>query len=244
VASGNAFAIDVLGLNVAYREQRVLRDVNWQVPAGVLLGIVGPNGAGKSTLIKALLGLVPRQSGTVTLLGQTPKAARARIAYVPQRTSVDWDFPTTVADVVAMGTYGRLGWFRRPGRTQWAEVDEALAQVGMSEFGSRQIRELSGGQQQRTFLARALVQKAELYVLDEPLQGVDIVTESTIIGLLKSLRDRGRTIVVVHHDLSTVAEYFDSVTLLNGTVIASGPVRETFTADAIAATYGRRIPVT
>jgi manganese/zinc/iron transport system ATP- binding protein len=233
-------AIEVHDLTVAYREKPVLWDVDLTVPAGVLMAVVGPNGAGKTTLIKAVLGLVRPVSGEV-LVGGRPYSPRSQlIAYVPQRGTVDWDFPTTVLDVVTMGTYGRLGWFRRPGASERAAAADALARVGMTDFVRRQISQLSGGQQQRVFLARALVQDAPVYLMDEPFQGVDAVTERAIVDILRELRSRGRTVLVVHHDLSTVAEYFDWVTLLNVRKIVSGPVAEAFTPANLRAAYGER----
>jgi manganese/zinc/iron transport system ATP- binding protein len=238
--SSSAPAIAVHDLTVAYQDKPVLWDVDLTVPAGVLMAVVGPNGAGKTTLIKAVLGLLRPVSGEVLVNG-TPYSPRSRtIAYVPQRGTVDWDFPTTVADVVTMGTYGRLGWFRRPGKAERADAGAALGRVGMGGFSGRQISQLSGGQQQRVFLARALVQDAPVYLMDEPFQGVDAVTERAIVEILRELRSRGRTVLVVHHDLQTVPEYFDWVTLLNVRMIASGPVAEVFTPDNLRAAYGER----
>ena len=233
-------AIQITDLTVAYRDRPVLWDIDLDVPAGVLMAIVGPNGAGKTTLIKAILGLIRPVSGKVLIKGQPLSAKRRSIAYVPQRGSVDWDFPTTVQDVVTMGTYGRLGWFRRPGAKERAEATAALERVGMSAFVTRQISQLSGGQQQRVFLARALVQDASVYLMDEPFQGVDAVSEKSIVEVLRELRNRGRTVVVVHHDLQTVPEYFDHVTLLNVRRIASGPVSEVFTPANLKLAYGER----
>ena len=238
-------AIEVHDLTVAYQDKPVLWDVDLTVPAGVLMAVVGPNGAGKTTLIKAILGLVRPVSGEV-LVGGQPYSPRSRtVAYVPQRGTVDWDFPTTVADVVTMGTYGRLGWFRRPGKSERADAAAALGRVGLGgdEFARRQISELSGGQQQRVFLARALVQDAPVYLMDEPFQGVDAVTERAIVEILRELRSRGRTVLVVHHDLQTVPEYFDWVTLLNVRVIASGPVAEVFTPENLRRAYGAAVAV-
>ena len=236
-------AVEVHDLTVAYGEKPVLWDIDLRVPAGVLMGIVGPNGAGKTTLIKAMLGLVKPVAGEVLVQGKPYRPRAQVVAYVPQRGTVDWDFPTTVFDVVTMGTYGRLGWFRRPGAKERAEAAEALGRVGMADFAGRQISQLSGGQQQRVFLARALVQDAPVYLMDEPFQGVDAVTERAIVGILQELRSRGRTVLVVHHDLGTVAEYFDWVTLLNVRVIASGPVAEAFTPANLRAAYGDRVAV-
>jgi manganese/zinc/iron transport system ATP- binding protein len=234
-------ALEVSGLTVAYHEQPVLLDVSLAFPAGKLTAVVGPNGAGKSTLIKAALGLVPTISGAVAVFGRPVRESRLRVAYVPQRTSVDWDFPTDALDVVTMGRYGRLGWFRRPGAPDRAAALACLAEVGMADFAHRQISQLSGGQQQRVFLARALAQGADLYLMDEPFAGVDAATEKAIVGLLRRLGDEGKTVVAVHHDLSTVAEYFDEVVLLNRSVVAAGPVARVFTEDNLRRTYGGRI---
>ncbi len=234
-------AIAITDLTVAYRDRPVLWDVDLHVPAGVLMAIVGPNGAGKTTLIKAALGLVRPAAGQTLIFGRPYAEQRRLVAYVPQRGSVDWDFPTTVLDVVMMGRYGSLGWFRRPGAREREQALAALDMVRMADFAQRQISQLSGGQQQRVFLARALVQDAQIYIMDEPFQGVDAVTERAIVALLRDLRARGRTVVVVHHDLQTVPEYFDWMTLINVRRIASGPVQEVFTEANLRATYGGRI---
>jgi manganese/zinc/iron transport system ATP- binding protein len=234
-------AIEVSDLTVAYGERPVLWDVDLTVPPSTLMAIVGPNGAGKTTLIKAILGLLPIAAGQVLIYGLPYEEQRRLVGYVPQRGSVDWDFPTSVLDVVTMGRYGALGWFRRPGRTERAQALDALAQVGMADYANRQISQLSGGQQQRTFLARALVQDAQVYFMDEPFQGVDATTERAIVDLLKALRGAGKTVVVVHHDLQTVPEYFDWVTLLNVRRVASGPVNEVFTEENLRQTYGGRV---
>ncbi|MCW5877148.1 MAG: metal ABC transporter ATP-binding protein [Anaerolineales bacterium] len=205
------------------------------------MAIVGPNGAGKTTLLKAALGLLPIAAGQVAIFGKPYKEQRGLVSYVPQRGSVDWDFPTSVLDVVMMGNYGKLGWVRRPGAAERRAAEAALDKVGMSEYAQRQISQLSGGQQQRTFLARALVQDAQIYFMDEPFQGVDATTERAIVELLKELRASGKTVLAVHHDLQTVPEYFDWVTLLNIRRIASGPVDEVFTEDNLRATYGGRV---
>lgn len=240
-ASSGALAVEVADLTVAYRRQPVLWDVDMAVPHGVLMAIVGPNGAGKSTLIKAVLGLVRPAAGQVRVLGRPYAEVREHVAYVPQRGTVDWDFPTNVLDVVLMGLYRNVGWIRRPGRRHRELALEALGQVGMTDLAGRQISQLSGGQRQRTFLARALVQNAQVFLMDEPFQGVDATTEHTIVELLHTLRTSGRTVVVVHHDLQTVADYFDSVTLLNVRCIASGPVADVFTPDNLRAAYGGRV---
>jgi manganese/zinc/iron transport system ATP- binding protein len=234
-------AIEVHDLTVAYRESPVLWDIDLTVPPGVLMAVVGPNGAGKTTLIKAILGLLRPVSGEVLVGGEPYSPKTQAVAYVPQRGTVDWDFPTTALDVVTMGTYGKLGWFRRPGRAESAAATDALTRVGMAEFASRQISQLSGGQQQRVFLARALVQDAPVYLMDEPFQGVDAVTEKAIVEILQQLRTRGRTVLVVHHDLQTVPEYFDWVTLLNVRVITSGPVGEVFTPENLRRAYGATV---
>ncbi|MFB9868740.1 metal ABC transporter ATP-binding protein [Vreelandella sulfidaeris] len=234
-------ALSTRQLTVSYHNQPVLWDINLEVPAGVMAGIVGPNGAGKSTLIKSLLGLVPTLSGEVLVHGQPYASQRKRVGYVPQRSSVDWDFPTTALDVVTMGLYGRLGWFRRPGRKERQEALEALEMVGMSAFADRQISQLSGGQQQRVFLARALVQQADVYFLDEPMAGVDATTERAIIDILRRLRDDGKTVIVVHHDLQTVRSYFDWLLLLNVRVIASGNTDDVFDINHLRQAYGGQI---
>ncbi|WNL39218.1 metal ABC transporter ATP-binding protein [Halomonas sp. PAMB 3232] len=240
--TGNAEpALSIKNLTVSYHNQPVLWDIELDIPAGVMAGIVGPNGAGKSTLIKSLLGLVPSLSGEVRVHGKSYASQRKRVGYVPQRSSVDWDFPTTALDVVMMGLYGRLGWLRRPGRRERREAMEALAMVGMSELANRQISQLSGGQQQRVFLARALVQKADVYFLDEPMAGVDATTERAIIDILRRLRDEGKTVIVVHHDLQTVSTYFDWLLLLNVRVIAAGQARDVFKIDHLRKAYGGQI---
>ena len=236
-------AVEVTDLTVAYGEKPVLWDVDLEVPQGTLMAVVGPNGAGKTTLIRAILGMVRPAAGQALVYGKPYEEQRRRVAYVPQRGSVDWDFPTSVLDVVLMGRYGSLGWIRRPGAPDKAHAREALEQVGMTELAGRQISQLSGGQQQRVFLARALVQHADVYFMDEPFQGVDATTERAIVELLRELRSRGKTVVAVHHDLQTVVEYFDQVTLLNVRRIASGPVDEAFTDENLRRTYGGRAAV-
>lgn len=228
-------------LTVAYREEPVLWDVDLLVPQGALMAIVGPNGAGKSTLIKAALDLITRSAGRVLVYGKPYPQQRQQVAYVPQRGSVDWDFPTSALDVVLMGRYGRVGWIKRPSKQDQQIALDCLRKVGMETFADRQISQLSGGQQQRVFLARALAQDAQIYIMDEPFQGVDATTEKAIIGVLKDLQAQGRTALVVHHDLETVPQYFDHVLLLNVKVIASGRVADVFTPENLRATYGGRV---
>ena len=236
-------AFEIHDMTVAYHRRPVLWDIDLQIPEGKLVGIVGPNGAGKTTLIKAALGLVPLASGKVEIYGKSYKDQRHLVGYVPQRESVDWDFPVTVRDVVLMGTYGQLGWFRRPGKSQYAVADRCLQEVGIQPLANRQIRQLSGGQQQRVFLARALAQNAQLYFLDEPFSGVDAATEAAIFELLQSLRSTSKTVLVVHHDLQTVRDYFDYVILLNMRLVACGPVETTFTNENLQKTYGGRLTI-
>jgi manganese/zinc/iron transport system ATP- binding protein len=234
-------AIEITDLTVAYQEKPILWDVDLEVPSGILMAIVGPNGAGKTTLLKSMLELVQPAAGKVTIYGKPYRQQRRLVGYVPQRGSVDWDFPTTVLDVVMMGQYGNLGWIRRPGSAERNAALIALEKVSMQEFANRQISQLSGGQQQRVFLARALVQDAQVYLMDEPFQGVDAVTERAIVNLLQELRSAGKTVVVVHHDLQTVPEYFDWVMLLNVRRIANGPVEAVFNEHNLRLTYGGRI---
>ena len=236
-APKSTLACSTTRLSVAYRETPVLSHVSLHVPRGVLLGIVGPNGAGKSTLIKTILGLVQPLSGKVEFFGGQLSEQRHRIAYMPQATSVDWDFPATVHDVVVMGTYASLGWMRRPRRTERERAHRALEDVGISHLASRHIGELSGGERQRVFLARTLVQSPELIFMDEPLQGVDATSEQAILAVLRSLRHAGTTIVMVHHDLATVRQYCDHVALLNRTLIASGPTSEVLTREHVREAY-------
>ncbi|MBX3046785.1 MAG: metal ABC transporter ATP-binding protein [Anaerolineales bacterium] len=234
-------AVQVADLTVAYQEKPVLWDVDLDVPQGVLMAIVGPNGAGKTTMLKAILGLLTPAAGHVSIFGKPYQQQRSLVGYVPQRGSVDWDFPTSVLDVVMMGNYGKLGWVRRPGAADRRAAQSALEKVGMADYADRQISQLSGGQQQRTFLARALMQDAQVYFMDEPFQGVDATTERAIVDLLKELRAQGKTVLAVHHDLQTVPEYFDWVMLLNVRRIASGPVKEVFTDENLRAAYGGRV---
>ncbi|ARU63506.1 manganese ABC transporter ATP-binding protein [Tumebacillus avium] len=233
--------VRVENLTVAYHGKPVLREVEFEAPGGKLIGIVGPNGAGKSTLIKSILGLVPRASGEVSIFGKPYGAQRKLIGYVPQRESVDWDFPTDALDVVLMGRYGHVGLFRRPKKEDREIAMSCLDKVGMANFAHRQISQLSGGQQQRVFLARALAQDAAVYFMDEPFAGVDAATEKAIIALLTELKEGGKTVIVVHHDLQTVTEYFDWLLLINMRKIAFGPTSEVFTAENLQKTYGGRL---
>lgn len=235
------YPVEVTDLTVAYNEKPVLWDIDLNVPEATMMAIVGPNGAGKTTLIKSILGLIKPAAGRVLIYGKPYEEQRHRVGYVPQRGSVDWDFPTSVLDVVMMGRYRSLGWFKRPGKAEYQAALEALDKVGMAQFAHRQISQLSGGQQQRTFLARALVQDAQIYFMDEPFQGVDATTERAIVTLLKELGAAGKTVIAVHHDLQTVPEYFDWVTLINVRAIASGPVGHVFTEENLRRTYGGRI---
>lgn len=228
-------------LTVAYHRKPVIWDIDLSIPEGKLVSIVGPNGAGKSTLLKACLDLIPRTSGEVSIYGQPYEKERKRVGYVPQRESVDWDFPVSALDVVAMGTYGKLGWFRRVNKRSKALAMQALERVGLADYAHRQISQLSGGQQQRTFLARALVQDADIYFMDEPFAAVDAATERAIVDLLKELQKRGKTVLVVHHDLATVPQYFDWTVLLNMRVVAAGPTSEVFTQENLRRTYGGKL---
>ena len=231
----------IRGLTVSYGEKPAVFSVDMTVVPGQMTAIIGPNGAGKSTLLKAALGIVPPVSGRVQVFGRPLDHQRGRIAYVPQRASVDWDFPTRVIDVVMMGLYRELGLLGRIRGTHRQIASDCLDRVGMSEFADRQIGQLSGGQQQRVFLARALAQGADLYLLDEPFAGVDAATEKAIIGVLKALRAEGKTVVVVHHDLATVRDYFDNVFLINTRKVAEGSVTESFTPDTLQSAYGGRL---
>ncbi len=236
-------AVEVHDLTVAYRTQPVLWDVDLDLPVGRLIAIVGPNGAGKSTLLKAILGLVRPLTGHVRIFGEPYEKRRSWVGYVPQRESVDWDFPTSALDVVTMGLYGQIGWLRRPSRHHREAALACLDKVGLADLAKRQISQLSGGQQQRVFLARALAQDARLYLMDEPFAGVDATTERAILGLLQELRSTGRTVVAVHHDLQTVADYFDHVALLNLRLVAAGPVGSTLSAENVQRAYGGRSTV-
>ena len=236
-----ASPLSIRNLSVAYQKKVVLENISFSVPKGKLIGIIGPNGAGKSTLIKAILDLVPSISGDVSIFGGSYEKNRKSVGYVPQRESVDWDFPTDALDVVTMGRYGKLGWIKRPSQKDKEIARQCLEKVGMSEYSNRQISQLSGGQQQRVFLARALAQEAELYFMDEPFVGVDAATEKAIIALLNSLKNQGKTVLVVHHDLNTVKEYFDWVMLLNVSLVDIGPTKDIFTTEALQKTYGGKL---
>jgi len=233
--------LSIHDVTVAYHRKPVLWDVDYDAPEGMLIGVVGPNGAGKSTLLKAVLGLCPTASGRITIYGLPYRKQRRLVGYVPQRESVDWDFPVSAMDVVAMGRYGRIGWIAPVSRKHREAAMQALERVGMGDFARRQISQLSGGQQQRVFLARALAQEARLYLMDEPFASVDAATERAIMRVLEELRAAGKTVLVVHHDLQTVPEYFDHVMLLNMRVVASGPTERVFTPENLRKTYGGRL---
>lgn len=233
--------LSVSGLTVAYDRKPVLWNVDYETPDSGLIAVIGPNGAGKSTFIKAVLGLVPTLAGQVRVFGEPVAKARRKIGYVPQRTAVDWDFPTTAADVVAMGLYGKVGWLRPILRKHRDQARAMLDRVGMADFANQQIGQLSGGQQQRVFLARALAQDATLYLMDEPLAGVDAATEAAIITVLRDLHNAGKTVVVVHHDLATARDYFDHCLILNQRKIVDGTMDAVFTRDALARAYGDRL---
>lgn len=230
-------------MTVTYGGKPALEDVSYTAPPGGLVAIVGPNGAGKSTFIKAIMGLVPVTSGRIEIQGRPARTNRRAVGYVPQRTSVDWDFPVSALDVVAMGLYRRIGWLWPVQRRHKRIARAYLERMGLDDHADRQIGQLSGGQQQRVFLARALAQEADLYLMDEPLAGVDAKTERTIIGVLKDLKEEGRTVFVVHHDLRTVPEYFDHLVLLNTRKVASGPMNETFTVANLQETYGGNLAI-
>lgn len=236
-------SIEAHNLTVIYHRKPVLWNIDFFLPQGQIIGIMGPNGAGKSTLIKAILGLVPLNSGYSRVYGQELKQVRKRVSYIPQRQTVDWDFPATVLDVVLMGRYQQRGMFSRITSEDRVIAKEALEQVNMVSYADRQISQLSGGQQQRVFLARALAQQADLYLLDEPFVGVDAATEQSIMDMLRRMKAAGKTIVVVHHDLHTAPEYFDWLVLLNASLIASGPLAEVFTDELLKVTYSGKLTV-
>ncbi|MDR7130252.1 manganese/zinc/iron transport system ATP- binding protein [Algoriphagus sp. 4150] len=233
--------LEIHDLTVSYDQSPVLWNVDLSLPAGKLIGILGPNGAGKSTLIKAIMGLVPITGGYVKIFDRELNDVRSRISYVPQRESVDWNFPASVLDVVMMGTYGKLGLFRRPGKKEKKIAMDCLEKVGMQSFEKRQISELSGGQQQRVFIARALAQEADLYLMDEPFAGVDMATETAIFQLLQEMTAAGKTVIVVHHDIHSAMNYFDWIIMLNLHLVASGPKTEVVTEELLRKTYGGKL---
>ena len=234
-------ALEIHDLTVAFDRKPVLWNIDLLIPQGKLVGIIGPNGAGKSTLIKAAMGILPLSSGFVKLFDKPLNEIRDRVSYVPQRESVDWDFPASVMDVVLMGRYAKLGLFKRPRKADKDVAMDCLKKVGMESFINRQISQLSGGQQQRTFLARALAQQADLYFMDEPFAGVDAATEKAIVTLLREMTDQNKTVIVVHHDLQSVSQYFDWVVMLNTRLVASGPTETTFTTENLESTYGGKL---
>tara|TARA_B100001093_G_scaffold274326_1_gene262260 strand:+ start:1148 stop:1954 length:807 start_codon:yes stop_codon:yes gene_type:complete len=236
-------ALHIQDLTVAYHSKPVLWDVDLSIPEAKLVGIVGPNGAGKSTLIKACLNLLPKTSGAVQVFGKSYEEQRSMIGYVPQRESVDWDFPVSALEVVAMGLYGKIGWFRSVKSRHKKLAKEALDRVGIADLADRQISQLSGGQQQRVFLARALAQDTRVYFMDEPFAAVDAATERAIIELLKEFKSLGKTCFVVHHDLATVSQYFDWTVLLNMRIVKSGPTEEVFTRENLSKTYGGKLTI-
>ncbi|CAM3236780.1 metal ABC transporter ATP-binding protein [Filibacter tadaridae] len=230
-------SLSVRNLRVSYYGIQALDDISFSTESGKLIGIIGPNGAGKSTLMKAILGLISKDAGEVSFNDMTLKQIRKNIAYVPQRAVIDWDFPITVLDTVLLGTYPSLGFFHRPKKSDKELAYNCLEKVGMQEFSKRQIGELSGGQQQRIFLARALAQKADLFFLDEPFVGIDVSSEEVIIRILKELRDDGKTVFVVHHDLSKVTDYFDDLILMNKELIKFGPVKQVLQPELMKKAY-------
>lgn len=235
--------LEIHDLTVSYHKRPVLWGIDLQVPTGKLVGVIGPNGAGKSTLIKAAMGLLPLNSGWVKVFGQPVKDNLRRVGYVPQRESVDWDFPVSVMDVVLMGRYGHLGLMKRPSKGDRDIARACLEKVKMLPYANRQISNLSGGQQQRVFLARALAQESDLYFMDEPFAGVDAATETAIVTLLQELKDKGKTLIIVHHDLPTARNYFDMLLLLNMRVVAFGPTESVFKYDLLQSTYGGRLTI-
>jgi manganese/zinc/iron transport system ATP- binding protein len=239
----NAFPIEVHNLTVSYQKKPVLYGVDLEVEEGSLVGIIGPNGAGKSTLIKTIMNMIKPNGGYVKIFGETPKTGIKRIGYIPQKESVDWDFPVTVLDVVLMGRYGHLGWFGRIRKEDRTKANECLEQVNMLAYADRPIGNLSGGQQQRVFLARALAQESAVYLMDEPFAGVDAVTEKTMISILQEMKNAGKTLMVVHHDLASAREYFDQLLLLNMRKVAYGPVQEVYTHELLQKTYGGKLAV-
>lgn len=232
--------IEIKNISVAYDETTVLENVNLNIKRGDFLALMGPNGAGKSTLLKTILNFIKPIGGEIKIKGKLYKEVRKKIAYVPQRGSVDWDFPITLFDVVEMGCYGRVGFLKKINKTEKKNVERVIEKVGLTEFKERQISKLSGGQQQRAFLARAILQNAEIYLMDEPFQGVDSKTEKAIVEILKELKKSGKTLIVVHHDLQTVTSYFDAVAFINKTIVAAGPVEDVFNEENIEKTYKKK----
>ena len=231
-------AIEIKHLNVSYYEQLVLNDINLNIPKGVMCAISGPNGAGKTTLVKSILNFIPHLTGSIKINGKDLKQEIDNISYVPQKESVNWQFPTTVSDVALMGTYRELGWFKRPGKTQKDKANQAMKQLGILDLADKEIASLSGGQQQRVFLARMLCQEADIIFLDEPLVGIDKKSEQIIMNILNQLKEEGKTIIVVHHDLATIEKYFDYLVLVNHKIVTSGYVKDIFTPDNINQAYG------
>ena len=234
-------ALEIHDLSVSYDRKPVLWGIDLTIPEGSLVGIVGPNGAGKSTLIKAVMGLIPLNSGYAKIFGVDLDDIRQKVSYVPQRESVDWDFPTSVKEVVLMGRYKKIGLFRRPRKADIDAAMNALESVGMTPFANRQISQLSGGQQQRVFLARALAQQADIYFMDEPFAGVDAATEKAIFNILKEMSMQGKTVIVVHHDLQSVGKYFNWLILLNLRLVASGKTENVFKRKLLEETYGGKL---
>lgn len=231
-------AIEIKHLNVSYYDHLVLNDINLNIPKGVMCAISGPNGAGKTTLVKSILNFIPHLTGSIKINGKELKKEIDNISYVPQKESVNWQFPTTVSDVVLMGTYRELGWFKRPGKTQKDKANQAMKQLGILDLANKEIASLSGGQQQRVFLARMLCQDADIIFLDEPLVGIDKKSEQIIMNILNQLKEEGKTIIVVHHDLATIEKYFDYLVLVNHKIVTSGYVKDIFTPDNINQAYG------
>jgi manganese/zinc/iron transport system ATP- binding protein len=234
------YPIEIKNLSVTYRNEPALWNINLNFSEGKMIAIVGPNGAGKSTLIKAIMGLVPITAGRVSVYGKPYSKQRSEVAYVPQRGTVDWDFPTDALDVVEMGLYGKLGWLRRPNSQTREKARKCLVKVGLEDYANRQIGQLSGGQQQRVFVARALAQDPRIYLMDEPLNGVDAITEKTILSILENIRKEKKTIIMVHHDLQTVDKYFDWVVMLNRSLMTAGPTKKVFTQENLDRTYEER----
>jgi len=243
ITNNSNTVIEILNLTISYNKKPAVRGVELKIPSGYIVGIIGPNGAGKSTLLKGILGLVSKDNGNILINGGSVVSNLRKISYIPQKESFDWDFPVVVYDVVMMGRYPHLSLFGRPGQTDHDKVIDALQKVDMLDFKDRQIRYLSGGQQQRIFLARSLAQEAEILLLDEPFVGVDAATERAIFQLMKNLKDEGKTILVVHHDLAKVQEYFDYVIMINQRLVAFGPTKEVFIPEYLNKTYGGRLTI-